>query len=125
MKFITIPNKCNDESLKILFQSFLLGNVAHDLKTPLFAIEADVNMLKLLLGAIPAAILHSATTTLCRQRGCDESDIDPAALFESLFSTFRSVFLPFILNLTSNQLTTVALSLSNPNSNPNEILIDS
>ena len=81
-----------------------LGNVAHDLKTPLFAIEADIEILKLLLNAIPAAVINVAKMTLCQLRNCEESDVDPSNIFESLFSTCRStptynfnpVLLPFL-----------------------------
>ena len=42
----------------------LMGNVAHDLKTPLFAIEADVDTLKLHFSYLSEVAIHEATTRL-------------------------------------------------------------
>ena len=45
----------------------LIGNVVHDLKTPLFAIEADLDMLKMCYSYLPEDIVHDATVRMHQQ----------------------------------------------------------
>ena len=45
----------------------LIGNVVHDLKTPLFAIEADLDMLKMCHSYLPEAAVHDATARMHQQ----------------------------------------------------------
>ena len=45
----------------------LIGNVVHDLKTPLFAIEANLDMLKMCYSYIPDEVVHDATARMHQQ----------------------------------------------------------
>ena len=45
----------------------LIGNVVHDLKTPLFAIEADLDMLKTSYSFLPESVVHEATVRMHQQ----------------------------------------------------------
>ena len=67
----------------------LMGNVAHDLKTPLFSIEADIELLKLLFNAIPPSSVQIALATLSQKCRGQRVDLDPATIFDSLWSTCR------------------------------------
>ena len=67
----------------------LMGNVAHDLKTPLFSVEADIELLKLLFNAIPPQAIQMALTSLSENFRGQNIDYDPAMIFDSLWSTCR------------------------------------
>ena len=67
----------------------LMGNVAHDLKTPLFSVEADIELLKLLFNAIPPQAIQMASTSLSSRSRGQKVDYDPATIFDSLWSTCR------------------------------------
>ena len=67
----------------------LMGNVAHDLKTPLFSIEADIEFLKLLFNTIPPQAVQIALTSISQSCHGQNVDLDPANIFDSLWSTCR------------------------------------
>ena len=101
----------------------LMGNVAHDLKTPLFSVEADIELLKLLFNAIPPQAMQMASTSLSSRSHGQKVDYDPATIFDSLWSTCRFMiaainrgqdFAKASMNiaLTPNQGISIYLSLS-------------
>ena len=57
----------------------LMGNVAHDLKTPLFAFEADVDTLKLFFNMLPDEAIQVTTTKMreARHVGMDDGVTAP------------------------------------------------
>jgi len=74
----------------------LLGNVAHDLKTPLFTIEADVETLKTIVDAIPEDVITMVVERLREEshddddaNDNDEDDLEPRIIFDSLWATIR------------------------------------
>ena len=71
----------------------LLGNVAHDLKTPLFTIEADVETLKMIVDAIPEDVISTAVArlreALVKDEGDSDDDLEPRTIFDSLWATIR------------------------------------
>ena len=67
----------------------LMGNVAHDLKTPLFSVEADIELLKLLFKAIPPQAVQMALASMPQKCRVQNIDFDPANIFDSLWSTCR------------------------------------
>ena len=69
----------------------LMGNVAHDLKTPLFTIEADVETLKMIVEAIPDDVIRSVVARIREAQHDDdiEDDIEPRTIFDSLWATIR------------------------------------
>ena len=71
----------------------LLGNVAHDLKTPLFTIEADVETLKMIVDAIPEDVISTAVArlrdALVKDEGDIDDDLEPRTIFDSLWATIR------------------------------------
>ena len=69
----------------------LLGNVAHDLKTPLFTIEADVETLKMIVEAIPEDVIDTVVERLreAQDENDNEDDLDPRIIFDSLWATIR------------------------------------
>ena len=69
-----------------------MGNVAHDLKTPLFAVEADIDTLKLFFSALPEKAIEAASTQIREIQnlnGAEDDDVEPNAIFESLWATLR------------------------------------
>ena len=54
----------------------LMGNVAHDLKTPLFAFEADVDTLKLFFQMLPEGAIQETTTKLREIRHINYNGLD-------------------------------------------------
>ena len=69
----------------------LIGNVAHDLKTPLFTIEADVETLKMIVEAIPEDVIGTVVKRLREAQHEDdhEDDLEPRIIFDSLWATIR------------------------------------
>ena len=69
----------------------LMGNVAHDLKTPLFTIEADVETLKMIVEAIPDDVINNVVARMREAQHDDGSDddIEPRTIFDSLWATIR------------------------------------
>ena len=70
----------------------LMGNVAHDLKTPLFAVEADIDTLKLFFSALPVKVIETASAQIREIQnlnGDEDDDIEPNTIFESLWATLR------------------------------------
>jgi CheY-like chemotaxis protein len=65
----------------------LMGNVAHDLKTPLHSIEADIEVLNLFVSRIPGPELRSISEDF--QKKCTVDIFDPRSIFSSLNSTCR------------------------------------
>ena len=70
----------------------LMGNVAHDLKTPLFAVEADIDTLKLFFSALPEKAIETASAQIREIQNlnaAEDDDVEPNAIFESLWATLR------------------------------------
>ena len=67
----------------------LMGNVAHDLKTPLFSIEADVELLQLIFNTIPPQSIQKALASMSMKTSAQNVDLNPSTIFESLWSTSR------------------------------------
>ena len=65
----------------------LMGNVAHDLKTPLHSIEGDVEILRLFISKIPGAALETAMAEF-RVIGSGES-FDPRTICDSLTASCK------------------------------------
>ena len=65
----------------------LMGNVAHDLKTPLHSIEADLDVLKVFMQKIPKCVLETAKSEF-ENIGL-RSSFDPLAVFDSLSATCK------------------------------------
>ena len=65
----------------------LMGNVAHDLKTPLHSIEADLDVLSVFMLKIPKCVLQTAKSEF--QNIGDRNSFDPQAIFESLTATCK------------------------------------
>ena len=65
----------------------LLGNAAHDLKTPLHSIEADLDVLNSFMSGIPKNVLQSARETF--QRNGAGVSFDLQSIFESLTATCK------------------------------------
>jgi signal transduction histidine kinase/CheY-like chemotaxis protein len=65
----------------------LMGNVAHDLKTPLHSIEADMEVLQLFFSRIPAHILLAMAEEY--RATCAGEIMDPQSLFNSLNATCK------------------------------------
>ena len=65
----------------------LMGNVAHDLKTPLHSIEADVDVLRAFFYRIPSHILTSLAVEF--QTTCAGEIMDPESVFNSLNATCK------------------------------------
>ena len=65
----------------------LMGNVAHDLKTPLHSIEADLEVLNVFITKIPR-ILLDVTTAEFQSKGVGDS-FDPISVFDSLNATCK------------------------------------
>ena len=65
----------------------LMGNVAHDLKTPLHSIEADIEVLHLFISKVPEFQLRSISEEF--QKKCVGDLFDPGSIFSSLNSTCR------------------------------------
>jgi signal transduction histidine kinase len=64
-----------------------MGNVAHDLKTPLHSIEADIEVLNLFVSQIPRPQLRSISEDF--QKKCAGDIFDPRSIFSTLNSTCR------------------------------------
>lgn len=64
-----------------------MGNVAHDLKTPLHSIEADLDVLFKFLARIPSHQIRSMTNDI-QQAGGGEP-CDPQSIFDSLTATCK------------------------------------
>ena len=65
----------------------LMGNVAHDLKTPLHSIEADLEVLRVFITKIPRGLLER-TTAEFQSKGVGDS-FDPISVFDSLNATCK------------------------------------
>ena len=82
----------NEKSLRISETQqlrSLMGNVAHDLKTPLFSIEADIELLKLLFNTISPQAVQMALVALSQKCRGQNVDLDAANIFDSVWSTCR------------------------------------
>jgi signal transduction histidine kinase len=62
-----------------------MGNVAHDLKTPLHSIEADLEVLNKFISRIPQQLLDSLIKDF--QVDCGGDSCDPQSVFNSLTAT--------------------------------------
>jgi len=62
-----------------------MGNVAHDLKTPLHSIEADLEILRLVISKIPKSTIDIAIKSL--QSSCVEQNFDPQSIFNTMAAT--------------------------------------
>jgi K+-sensing histidine kinase KdpD len=71
----------------------LMGNVAHDLKTPLHSIVADIEALSMLLSKIPPDELRTAEAKI---NGNADFRFDSKSLFDSLNAT--SQFMAMAIN---------------------------
>jgi len=75
----------------------LMGNVAHDLKTPLHSIEADLEMLILIISKIPVHIIEKAVTSLQSPlvgnkpavSSCCKQSFDPQSIFNAMNATCK------------------------------------
>jgi len=65
----------------------MMGNVAHDLKTPLHSIQADLEVLKAYFGKIPAKMLKEIKSSL--QGTCTDESLDSTSIFKSLYATCK------------------------------------
>ena len=65
----------------------LMGNVAHDLKTPLHSIEANLEVLRVFMMQIPRSALEKAKVEFLRNNNRDNSD--PLTIFDSLTATCK------------------------------------
>ena len=65
----------------------LMGNVAHDLKTPLHSIEADLEVLRVFMLQIPRYALEKAKVEFLSNNYRDKSD--PLTIFDSLAATCK------------------------------------
>jgi signal transduction histidine kinase len=64
-----------------------MGNVAHDLKTPLHSIKADLEVLCLLMSKIPKAAVAEAVALL--QASSLYQNFDPESIFDTMDATCR------------------------------------
>jgi signal transduction histidine kinase len=64
-----------------------MGNAAHDLKTPLHSIEADLEMLSLLISKIPLSIIEKAIASM--QSPCNKQAFDPQVIFSAMSATCK------------------------------------
>ena len=64
----------------------LMGNVAHDLKTPLHSIEADLDILRTLISKIPSNVIEKARAEIMMG---SRADVDPQYIFSSLAATCK------------------------------------
>jgi signal transduction histidine kinase len=64
-----------------------MGNVAHDLKTPLHSIEADLEMLILLISKIPLSVIEKAIASI--QSPCNKHVFDPQVIFSAMNATCK------------------------------------
>lgn len=62
-----------------------MGNVAHDLKTPLHSIEADLEVLNKFISRIPQQLLKTLIKDF--QQDCGGDSCDPQSVFNSLTAT--------------------------------------
>ena len=65
----------------------LMGNVAHDLKTPLHSIEADLEVLRVSFSRIPSDVLTAVAEEY--KTTCAGEIMDPQSLFNSLNATCK------------------------------------
>jgi signal transduction histidine kinase/CheY-like chemotaxis protein len=65
----------------------LMGNVAHDLKTPLHSLEADLEVLNVFISQIPRNLLEKVSADFQCKRGGDI--LDPRSILQSLNSTCK------------------------------------
>lgn len=65
----------------------LMGNVAHDLKTPLHSLEADLEVLNVFISQIPSNLLELVSVDF--QMKCGGDIIDPQSILQSLNSTCK------------------------------------
>ena len=65
----------------------LMGNVAHDLKTPLHSLEADLEVLNVFISQIPSHLLEKVSSDFQKKRGGDI--LDPRSILQSLNSTCK------------------------------------
>jgi signal transduction histidine kinase len=64
-----------------------MGNVAHDLKTPLHSLEADLEILILLISKIPKATIDKAVESL--QSSFFKQNFDPQSIFNAMEATLK------------------------------------
>ena len=68
----------------------LMGNVAHDLKTPLFSFDADVEALKSFFLEMPKEFVSWVNQSMKKRLGFDFFEpIEPIGIFDSLQATSR------------------------------------
>ena len=65
----------------------LMGNVAHDLKTPLHSIEADLEVLQLFVSKIPDGVVGKISEEF--RKRCSGDVFDPRSICESLRATCK------------------------------------
>lgn len=65
----------------------LMGNVAHDLKTPLHSFEADLEVLNVLICQIPSNLLEIVSVDF--QNKCGGDILDPRSILQSLNTTCK------------------------------------
>jgi signal transduction histidine kinase/CheY-like chemotaxis protein len=78
----------------------LMGNVAHDLKTPLHSIEADMEVLRSFFSRIPAHILLTMAEEY--RTTCASEIMDPQSLFNSLNATCK--FMEMAINRSQDYM---------------------
>lgn len=64
-----------------------MGNVAHDLKTPLHSIMADLEMFILLISKIPLSVIEEAIASI--HSPCSEHAFDPQVIFNAMNATCK------------------------------------
>eukprot|EP00596_Hydrurales_sp_CCMP1899_P001992 CAMPEP_0119040854 /NCGR_PEP_ID=MMETSP1177-20130426/10890_1 /TAXON_ID=2985 /ORGANISM="Ochromonas sp, Strain CCMP1899" /LENGTH=511 /DNA_ID=CAMNT_0007006311 /DNA_START=1048 /DNA_END=2583 /DNA_ORIENTATION=+ len=68
----------------------LMGNVAHDLKTPLHSVEADLEMLILVISKIPLSIIEKAVASLQSPGSVKQAfNFDPQSIFKAMNATCK------------------------------------
>ena len=75
----------------------LIGNVVHDLKTPLFAIEADLDMLKICHSYLPEDAVHDATARMYQ-----EFNLVYILFLVSLFISTSPMLIDCFFSISSN-----------------------
>jgi signal transduction histidine kinase/CheY-like chemotaxis protein len=84
-KSLSIESKLRErEALQL---RSLMGNVAHDLKTPLHSLEADLEVLNAFISQIPRNLLEKVSADF--QRKCGGEILDPRSILQSLNSTCK------------------------------------
>jgi signal transduction histidine kinase len=76
-----------------------MGNVAHDLKTPLHSIAADIEALSILLSKFP---LHDLRLAESKINGASCAKFDSKSIFDSLNAT--SQFMAMAINRSQDYM---------------------